>query len=155
MIRSTSSSEWRPTRSRLPSYSSRSSSSTWSEVLPGGSISEWVPHELLPIAPPSVPQAWVAGSGGKRSPCSAAAAFRMSLMHPGSTRASLVSGSTSSTRFMYLEKSRTTATLVVCPARLEPQPRGRIGAPWRRQAATARSTSSTSQGITTPIGTCR
>jgi hypothetical protein len=51
--------------------------------------------------------------------------------------------------------SRTTATLQACPARLVPAPRPSSGAPKRRQAATAASTSSASAGKTTPIGTCR
>src|SRR5262249_2778448 len=56
---------------------------------------------------------------------------------------------------MYLLKSSTTATLQHCPAREVPQPRGSRGALNSRQGATAASTSSTSRGMTTPIGIWR
>ena len=49
----------------------------------------------------------------------------------------------------------TTATFSVWPYSEVPQPRGRIGAPCSRQAATAASMSATLRGSTTPIGTCR
>ena len=49
----------------------------------------------------------------------------------------------------------TTATLQHCPARLVPAPRWTIGAPCRRQAASAEIRSSSSTGTTAPIGTCR
>jgi hypothetical protein len=64
-------------------------------------------------------------------------------------------GSISRMRAMYLEKSRTTATLQHCPARLVPVPRGSTGAPYRRHVATAAITSPASSGMTRPIGTCR
>ena len=76
-------------------------------------------------------------------------------MSPGCTRASLRCGSISTMRFRYFEKSMTTATLAIWPARLVPPPRERIGASCSRQAAIVASTSSTDFGITTPIGTCR
>ena len=56
---------------------------------------------------------------------------------------------------MYFEKSSTTASLHVCPARLVPAPRPRTGAPWRRAPPTAATTSSASAGTTTPSGTTR
>src|SRR5436305_950818 len=97
--------------------------------------------------PPSVHQAWVAGSGPKVKPCGAAAARRSSSTVPGRTRAVRRSGSSSSTPAMWREKSRTTAVLHAWPARLVPPPRPRRGAPWRRQAATAASTSAASRGL--------
>ena len=53
---------------------------------------------------------------------------------------------------MYLEKSITTATLQHWPARLVPVPRPVIGAPSFRHISTARTTSATWRGKTTPIG---
>jgi hypothetical protein len=74
---------------------------------------------------------------------------------PGWTRASLAAGSIESTLLTCFDQSRTTATLQQPPVRLVPPPRERIGAPWRRQTSTVRITSSTSLGITPPIGTWR
>ena len=48
-----------------------------------------------------------------------------------------------------------TATLQACPASDVPPPRDVIGAPYLRQSATVRTTSSAVRGRTTPIGTCR
>ena len=56
---------------------------------------------------------------------------------------------------MYLLKSKITATLQHCPARLVPAPRASTGAPYLRHAATAATTSSASRGTTRPIGICR
>ncbi len=66
-----------------------------------------MPHELLPIMPPSVFRECVAGSGPNVSPCSFCALARsVSRMQPGCTVAVRASGSMSSTRSMYLEQSR-------------------------------------------------
>ena len=68
----------------------------------------------------------------------------------------LLSGSSSTMRFMYFEKSSTTATLQLWPARLVPPPRESTGAPWRRQSGDRlRSHHPSSRGSTTPIGTWR
>ena len=48
-----------------------------------------------------------------------------------------VAGSSSRIRFMYFEKSKTTATLQHCPARLVPPPRLSTGAPNCRHNAMA------------------
>jgi hypothetical protein len=56
---------------------------------------------------------------------------------------------------MYFVKSSTTATLQHWPARLVPAPRGSTGDPYFLHAATAATTSSSSRGMTSPIGTCR
>ena len=56
---------------------------------------------------------------------------------------------------MYFVKSRTTATLQHCPARLVPAPRGKTGAPNFLHAATVAITSSASRGTTSPIGIWR
>ena len=74
---------------------------------------------------------------------------------PGWTRASFVAGSIERTWLRYFDQSITTATLQQPPVRLVPPPRERIGAPCARQTATVATTSSTSRGITTPIGTWR
>jgi hypothetical protein len=132
---------------------SSASASTLSTVVPP--ITECGPHELLPIMPPSVLWLWVAGSGAKVRPWRAAAARSSSSTTPGSTRAMRRTGSISRMRSRYFEKSITTATLQHCPHRLVPAPRDSSGAPWRRQMATVRITSSMLRGITTPIGTCR
>src|ERR1041384_3712616 len=85
---------------------------------------ERTPQEFEAIIPPSVQYSCVEGSGPKVSWCSFSALWRRwSRISPGSTRASLRSGSISSTRLRYLEKSITTATLVVWPARPVPPPR--------------------------------
>ena len=56
---------------------------------------------------------------------------------------------------MYLVKSKTTATLQDCPAKLVPAPRGRMGALNFVHAATAATTSEESRGTTRPIGIWR
>ena len=56
---------------------------------------ECVPHELLPIIPPSVQRLCVAGSGPKVSSCSSAASRSRSSTSPGCTRANRRSGSSS------------------------------------------------------------
>ena len=88
-----------------------SSSSTLSTVLPP--ITVCAPQELLPILPPSVQHRWVAGSGAKVRPCFFAASRSWSLIKPGSTLASVCGPGSSAriSRFMYFEKSITTATL--------------------------------------------
>ena len=73
----------------------------------------------------------------------------------GGTRAVRDSASISRMRFMYLEKSSTTATLQHWPHRLVPPPRERMGARYLRHSSTVASTSSAWRGITTPMGTCR
>ncbi len=107
------------------------------------------------MLPPSVHHAWVAGSGAKVRPCFFAAMRNVSLITPGSTRASLASGSRARMRCMYFEKSMTIATLQVWPARLDPQPRPRIGTPRAWHASTVAITSAASRGTTAPIGTAR
>jgi hypothetical protein len=118
-------------------------------------ITERTPHELLPIIPPSVQWSCVEGSGPNVRPCASASRRRSSRIVPGSTRASFLSGSISSTRFRYFEKSIITATLQHCPARLVPPPREMTGASYSRQRRTVSSTSSTVRGRTTPIGSMR
>jgi hypothetical protein len=118
-------------------------------------MTEWTPQELLPIIPPSVQWLWVAGSGPKVRPCRQACRRSVSSTQPGCTRARRLPGSSSSTRPTCFDQSTTTATLQVCPARPVPPPRESTGAPWRRQAATVSTTSSTVRGTTTPIGTWR
>src|SRR5438128_112788 len=95
-------------------------------------MTECTPQELLPIIPPSVQWVWVAGSGPNTRLCARAAACSVSSTVPGCTRASRVSASISSTRFMYFEVSMTTATLQHCPARLVPPPRASTGALYAR-----------------------
>ena len=129
MIASSSASLVGPTRIRVPSYGTTSSSWMLSTVLPP--ISACTPHELLPIMPPSVQRLCVAGSGANVSWCSSAASRTRSSTMPGCTRATPLPGSSSTMRFMYFEKSMMTATLQHWPARLVPAPRGRIGAPLR------------------------
>src|SRR6185437_1859055 len=116
---------------------------------------EWVPHELLPIMPPSVQRLCVAGSGPKVSPYSSAASRSRSSTSPGCTRAKRRSGSSSTSSCMYFEKSSITASFTVWPASPVPHPRAPIGAPHRRQISTVVTTSEADRGITTPIGTCR
>jgi hypothetical protein len=125
----------------------------FSSVLPD--ITECGPHELLPIMPPSVQRLCVAGSGAYVRACSSAASRSTSHTTPGSTSASRRTGSTSSTRLTYFEVSITTATLTLWPHIDVPPPRARIGASNSRHAATAATMSSTLQGTTTPMGTCR
>ena len=60
-------------------------------------ISEWMPHELLPIIPPSVLCLCVEGSGAKVRRCFSAWLRRTSSTVPGCTRASFVAGSIEST----------------------------------------------------------
>ena len=142
-----------PTRRRRPSYVRISNSSTLSAVFPP--ITECTPHELLPIIPPSVQWLCVEGSGANIKPCCLAASCNESKMTPGSTWAVRVSGSRLTTRFMYFDVSRTTATLQHWPAKLVPPPRARMGAPKLRAISTVIITSSVSRGMTTPIGTWR
>src|SRR5579885_3743704 len=92
------------------------------------------PEELLPIMPPMVARLLVEVSGPKVSPVGARAATSSSLTMPGCTRAHPASASTSSTRFLYLEKSSTRARPTACPARLVPPPRGRRGTSLAGQA---------------------
>ena len=152
-MRSSSASGVAPTRMRAPSYVRTSSDSTLSSVFPA--MIECTPQELLPIMPPSVQQPCVAGSGPNVRPWPSAAARSASRTTPGSTRAVRASGSISTMRARYFEQSSTTATLQHWPARLVPPPRGRIGASCARQTSTAATTSSTSRGTTTPMGTWR
>ena len=86
--------------------------------------------------PPSVQWSCVAGSGPKVRSCCSAASRSVSSTMPGSTRAERASRSISSTRFMYFEKSITTATLQHWPARLVPPPRAEDRA--RRSGGRAR-----------------
>ena len=53
---------------------------------------------------------------------------------------------------MNLVKSKTMALLTVCPAKLVPPPRGKIGMLKRFATSTTRITSSYERGITTPTG---
>src|SRR5437868_14326328 len=113
------------------------------------------PHELLPIIPPLVQFAWVAGSGPKRSPCGASSRLRTSSTMPGCATQVRSSGSTDTILLTYLDQSMTTAVFVHCPARLVPPPRDSTGVPCSRHTATASTAASTERGTTTPIGTCR
>ncbi|MGY2701993.1 hypothetical protein ACVW2K_001577 [Nocardioides sp. HB32] len=113
------------------------------------------PQELLPIIPPRVQFGWVAGSGPNRSPVGASCRLRSSRTIPGSTTQRRFSTSTEINRWQYLEKSRTTASLVHCPARLVPPPRETIGSPSSWQTATASAAASVVRGTTTPYGTWR
>jgi hypothetical protein len=130
-----------------------SSASTFSTVFPA--ITECEPQELLPIMPPRVQRLCVAGSGPKVRRCFSAAWRSTSHTTPGSTRAVSLFSSTSSTRFMYLLASITTATLTLCPFIEVPAPRGSTGAPNRRQMPTALTMSLADAGSTTPIGIWR
>ena len=105
---------------------------------------------MLPIMPPRVHQAWVAGSGPKVSPWRSAARRRSSRTTPGSARATRRSGSISTIRVMWRDMSSTTASLHACPARLVPAPRARSAAPASAASRAAARTSSWSAGNTTP-----
>src|SRR5205814_8785290 len=120
-IASNSASGVGPTVSSVPSYSSTRSETTLSTVLPASS--ECVPHELLPIIPPSVQRLCVEGSGPNVRRCSSARLLSVSSTTPGCTRANRLSASSSRMAFMHLVKSSTTATLQHWPARLVPAPR--------------------------------
>ena len=98
-----------------------------STVLPP--MRAWTPQELLPIMPPRVQREWVAGSGAKVRLWSSAASRRRSRTMPGWTRMTVAgNGQSTGMPFMYLEKSRMTATLVHWPASEVPPPRARMGA---------------------------
>ena len=88
-----------------------------------------LPQELLPIMPPSVHRLWVAGSGANVRPvlrCVAQLVEHDARLDPSGFGA----GSSSTMRFIYLPKSKTTATL---------QPGRRGGARAARQHRHARS----------------
>ena len=104
-----------------------SSSSMLSAVSPA--MTECVPQELLPIMPPSVQRLWVAGSGPNVRSYLFAALRNSSSTIPGSTRARFASASSSTRRFMYLEKSKSTPSLTDCPGMPVPPPRAKTGAP--------------------------
>ena len=80
---------------------------------------------MLPSIPPSVARFDVEVSGPKRRPSGRTWWFSSSCTSPGWTRAHSSSVFTSSTWFMYREKSRTSAWLTVCPVSDVPPPRGR------------------------------
>ena len=102
--------------------------------------------------PPIVARLAVEVSGPKIILCGASAAARSLRTTPGWTRAQPASALTSTIRFMYLEKSITTARPTACPARLVPPPRGSTGTPARRVVSSAACTSAASRGRITPIG---
>ena len=111
-------------------------------------ISEWTPHELLPIIPPSVQRLCVDGIGRERQVVRFCGVARRDRGRCPAARARpALPDRASRMRFRYFEKSMTTATLQHWPARLVPAPRGRIGAPNSRHAAIAAATSSSSSGI--------
>ena len=115
-------------------------------------MTEWAPHELAPMPPPIVARLLVVGSMGYCSPYWATALLRWFTTSPGWTNAERPSVRTSSTRFMYLEKSITMAWFTVLPARLVPPPRGRTGSPWRWARCITCATSSADRGSTTATG---
>ena len=113
---------------------------------------ECEPAELFPDIPPRVARFDVEVSGPNRRPIGRTWAFSSSWMTPGWTRHQSSSGFTSSTRCMYLEKSRTIAWLTVWPMRLVPPPRGRTGTLYRLASSSTARTSSFERGRTTPMG---
>lgn len=91
--------------------------------------SDPLPPELLPIMPPMVARLAVEVSGPNTRPDGAAARFSWAWTTPGSTRAVRASGSSSTMRFRWRDRSRTSPGPTVCPARLVPAPRGTSGTP--------------------------
>jgi hypothetical protein len=91
-------------------------------------------------------------SGPKSRPSGRTWWFSSSCTTPGCTRAHFSSRFTSSTPFMYREKSRTSARFTVCPVSEVPPPRERNGTPCFCDSASAARTSSASRGMTTPTG---
>ncbi len=92
---------------------------------------------------------------GKGEAVSFGARRRSSSTVPGSSRASLRSGSSARIWRRYFDMSMITATLQHWPQRLVPPPRERTGAPCFRQRAIVSTTSSMVRGTTMPIGTWR
>ena len=99
-------------------------------------ISEWTPHELLPIIPPSVQCLCVDGSGAKVRWCFSASRAELVEDRPRLDPRELPLGVDREDWLRYFDKSITTATLQQLPVRLVPPPRERIGAPVPRQIAT-------------------
>lgn len=98
---------------------------------------------------------WVEGSGPNRNPYRATARCRSAWTRPGSTTAQALSGSTSTTRFMYRLKSRTTPAPMALPATEVPAPRAVTGTPAGAAADRTASTSSEPRGYTTAVGGTR
>ena len=105
--------------------------------------------------PPSVARDWVDGSGPNRSPCGAAAAWRLARITPGSTRAVRASGSRSRIWPRCREVSRTIPAPTALPAMDVPAPRVVSGVPVRRDTSAAARMSSVSRGKATTWGTTR
>ena len=78
---------------------------------------------MLATIPPIVARFCEEGSGPKRRPWAAAAAWRVEPTHPGSTVAVRASGSMCRTRFMWREKSRTRPGPIAFDAHEVPPPR--------------------------------
>ncbi|APX32340.1 hypothetical protein BH708_05960 [Brachybacterium sp. P6-10-X1] len=142
-----------PAHQRVPAWVRISRATTFSSVLPERCAV--APHALLPSMPPSAQWLWVEGRGPNSRPYGASCAFSSSRTMPGSTRHVCASASTEINRLQYFVQSMTTATLVHCPPRLVPPPRGSTGAPCRAHTSIAAAPASTLRGTTTPIGTCR
>src|SRR6516225_6538908 len=125
-----------------PSGNTASMASTWALVTPYKR--QCGPPELLATLPPTEQDCWLEGSGAKCRPKGATALERSRLRTPGSTHASLATGSTSRMRFILVVTMTTGATSPVGtapPARPVPEPRGTNGRPWARLIRTAAATS--------------
>jgi len=121
-----------------------------STVLPY--LIERVPALLFATIPPTAARFVVLTSGVNCRPIGARCAFSWSRTTPGSTVAVPASGSTSRMRVRYFPTSMINARPTVCPARLVPPPRGRIGTPYFAASWTTAIRSSRSAGTATPYG---
>ena len=118
-------------------------------------ISEWTPQELLPIIPPRVLWLWVEGSGAKVSRCRSACIRRWSRTVPGWTRASFLAGVDLEDLVEPLGPVHHDGDVAAAAGQAGAAAPGEERAPCLRQASTVAITSSTSSGITTPMGTWR
>src|SRR3954454_5113748 len=110
------------------------------------------PPELLATLPPIEQLCWLLGSGAKCNPYFVTALVRSRFNTPGSTHASLLTGSTDSTRFILVVTIIIASSSGVAPpARPVPAPRATKGCSWRTAMRTAACTSAVLVGKhTTP-----
>ena len=138
---------------RLPRPSTHSREMMLSEVRPQAVA--WGPQALLATIPPMVARFCEEGSGPKRRPWAAAAAWRVEPTHPGSTVAVRASGSMCRTRFMWREKSRTRPGPIAFDAHEVPPPRAVRGTPCARARSKAARACSRVRGKATASGGMR
>ena len=102
---------------------------------------EWLPEELLPIMPPSVARLLVEVSAPNIRPCALRGLVEVVLDDPRLHARRSRLGIDLEDRFMWREKSSTSARPTVWPARLVPAPRASSGTPRSRETLIAATTS--------------